>query len=205
MSNKIGTAYNFEKTEIALIIANFKAHKDWDKDLFSDLKSNIRKTLRPEQDNKCCYCKKELGHDIKEVDIEHIIPKATYPKFTFEPKNLALSCPACNTIKGDKPVLSKTIKIHPNHSINHTIIHAHYDDYYEHILIHDGCIFEALSKKGSHTITVCELFRLKLVEQKARASLSKRSSESELINLIMNASQSELTDAITTALIQRIK
>ncbi|MEQ8237932.1 MAG: HNH endonuclease [Cyclobacteriaceae bacterium] len=204
MDNKIETAYSFKKEELSLIKANCITHDDWDKNVFSTLKGNIRDALRPEQGNKCCYCKKVLGHDIKEVDIEHIISKATYPKFTFESKNLALSCPACNTIKGDKPVLSKKIVRHPSHSKNHTIVHAHYDDYSLHIKIHDGCVFEPLTKKGSHTITTCELFRLKLVEKKAKASLSKKSEESELINLIMNASPTELTDAMKE-LMKRIK
>lgn len=204
MSNKINNPYSFTEEDSTLINANFTKHEDWDKAIFNTLRSDIRDALRPEQDNKCCYCKKELGHDIKEVDIEHIIPKATYPKFTFEPKNLALSCPACNTIKGDKPVLSKKIVRHPKHSKNHTIVHAHYDEYNKHILIHDGCVFEPLSKKGSHTITVCELFRLKVVEKKAKAAIAKVSEESKLVSLIMNASQSELTDAMTE-LMKRIK
>lgn len=204
MKNKIETAYKFKDDEFVLIQDNFNTHEDWDKNIFNALKGNIRDTLRPEQDNKCCYCKRELGHDIKEVDIEHIIPKATYSAFTFEPKNLALSCPACNTIKGDKPTINKKIVRHPNHSKHHTIIHAHYDDYSQHILIHNGCVFEPISKKGSHTITVCELFRLKLVEKKAKATIMKNSKESELISLIMNASQEELTSAMTE-LIKRIK
>jgi uncharacterized protein (TIGR02646 family) len=204
MKSRIGTAYDFKKEEITLIKDNFTTHEDWDKNIYSTLKGEIRDALRPEQDNECCYCKRVLGYDIKEVDIEHIIPKATYPKFTFESKNLTLSCPACNTIKGDKAVLSKKIVRHPSHSRNHTIVHAHYDEYHEHILIHDDCVFEPLTKKGSHTITTCELFRLKLVEKKAKASLSSKSEESELVNLIMNASQTELTDAMTE-LMKRIK
>lgn len=204
MSNKINNPYSFTEADSSLIKANFTKHEDWDKSVFNTLRGDIRDSLRPEQSNKCCYCKKELGHDIKEVDIEHIIPKATYPKFTFEPKNLALSCPACNTIKGDKPVLSKKIVRHPEHSNNHTIVHAHYDEYNKHILIHDGCVFEPISKKGSHTITVCELFRLKVVEKKAKAAMAEVSEESKLVSLIMNASQSELTDAMTE-LMKRIK
>jgi uncharacterized protein (TIGR02646 family) len=203
-SNKIENPYNFDDDDLTLIKNNFDTHEDWDKNIFSNLRGKIRNILRPEQDNKCCYCKKELGFDIKEVDIEHIIPKAAHKKFTFEPKNLALSCPACNTIKGDKPVLSKEIVHHPKHSKHHTIIHAHYDNYEEHILIHKGCVFEPISRKGSNTITVCELFRLKLVEKKAKAALNKKSEESELIKMIMNASKEELSEALSE-LIKRIK
>jgi hypothetical protein len=204
MSSKIENPYEFEDTELLLIKNNFTIHEDWDKNVFSDLKNKIRDDLRPKQNNKCCYCKKELGYDIKEVDIEHIIPKATYPDFTFVSNNLALSCPGCNTMKGDQPVLSKQIVRPPSHSNHHTIVHAHYDIYEDHILIHNGCIFEAISKRGSNTITICQLFRLKVVEKKAKASLKSKSKESELINLIMNASKDELTEAMTE-LMKRIK
>ena len=78
------------------------------------------------------------------------------------------------------------------------------DIYEKHILIHSGCVFEAISKRGSHTITVCQLFRLKIVEKKAKESLKSKSKESDLINLIMNASKDELTDAMTE-LMKRIK
>jgi uncharacterized protein (TIGR02646 family) len=204
MSSKIDHPYEFDGDDLILIDNNFVIHEDWDKNIFSGLKEKIRDDLRPKQNNKCCYCKRELGHDIKEVDIEHIIPKATYPDFTFTPENLALSCPGCNTIKGDKSVLLKRIVRHPSHSNHHSIVHPHYDIYENHILIHNGCVFEAISKKGSHTITVCQLFRLKIVEKKAKEALKQKSKESELINLIMNASKDELTDAMTE-LMKRIK
>ncbi len=204
MSSKIESPYEFDDTGLLLIKNNFTIHEDWDKKVFSVLKNKIRDDLRPKQNNRCCYCKKELGFDIKEVDIEHIIPKASYPAFTFVSENLALSCPGCNTMKGDQCVLSKGIVRHPKHSKNHTIVHAHYDIYENHILIHNGCVFEAISKRGSNTITICQLFRLKVVEKKAKASLKSKSKESELINLIMNASRDELTEAMTE-LMKRIK
>lgn len=90
------------------------------------------------------------------------------------------------------------------HSNNILIVHSHFDEYNKHILIKDGCVFEAISKKGSHTITVCELFRLKIVEARAKAALNSKTPESELIYLIMNASKEELTKAMA-AVMKRIK
>ena len=75
MSSKIENPYKFEIDELALIEIHFASHEDWDKNVFSSLKGKIRDDLRQKQDNKCCYCKKELGFDLKDVDIEHIIPK----------------------------------------------------------------------------------------------------------------------------------
>src|SRR5690606_34025144 len=117
----------------------------------------------------CCYCKYQLGFDIKQVDIEHIIPKSEYEKFTFESLNLALSCPACHTKKSTNPVLFNPIVNYPNDGTNFTIVHAHFDEYSNHIDIINSCVFVAKTKKGSETITFCELFRLSTVEQKVKA------------------------------------
>ncbi len=207
MRNKIQTPYTITNDERVIINANFTSHNDWDKkDVFDGIKSNIKDFLRTQQDNECCYCKRELGFDIKQVDIEHIIPKSLYCDFIFEPLNLALSCPACNTKKSHNDILSKKVTRYPKHSKNMLIIHAHYDNYNEHILIHDGCVFEAVSKKGSHTITVCELFRLKEVEKKAKEAMSKKSTESELVNsLINNATTNEEISNTIGELLRRIR
>lgn len=133
------------------------------------IKVNITTHLRTQQDNKCCYCKYPLGFDIKQVDIEHIIPKSLYSKFTFTSLNLALSCPACNTKKSTKTVLNNPITRYPSNGSNIKIIHAHYDDYSEHIDIINNCVFVAKTSKGSETITTCELFRLNIAEQRAKA------------------------------------
>jgi uncharacterized protein (TIGR02646 family) len=127
MSNKIIEPYKFKDNENALIRSNFTCHSDWDTNVFSGIKINIRDFLRPQQNNKCCYCKRELGYDIKEVDIEHIIPKATYPSFTFNPMNLSLSCPGCNTIKGDKNILTKNVVRYPKKSKYITIVHSQFN------------------------------------------------------------------------------
>lgn len=205
MTNKILKAYDLTDLEKKLVKNKFTCHTDWDtSSSFDEIKKNIRDFLRNEQDNKCCYCKRELGFDIKEVDIEHIIPKSLHWKFTFEPLNLALSCPACNTKKGDTNILSKSIVRYPKNSKKITIVHAHYDDYDKNINIIDNCIFEPLTKKGSHTITVCELFRLKIVEKKAKATITARTPESKLIEYIVNASPEELGKAMIE-LSKRIK
>jgi len=194
--NKIGQPYKISVEENKIISNNFTTHNDWDKPIFNELKKNIKDDLRPKQNNKCCYCKKELGYDIKDVDIEHIIPKAQYFNFTFEPLNLALSCPACNTKKGERKVLSKKIKHYPKKSQNFLIVHAHYDDYDKHIEIHSGCIFEGLTKKGCRTIEVCELFRLKNVEKNAKKILAARTKHKNIIDIIKNTNKEELRDIL---------
>lgn len=182
MSEKISTPYKFPKNEQTIIGTHFSIHTDWEKSVFNDIKENIRNYLRTQQDNKCCYCKQELGFDIKKVDIEHIIPKSQFSQFTFHPKNLALSCPACNTIKSTNCVLIKnSIKRYPVNGSNFKIIHAHYHNYNEHINIIDNCIYVAKSTEGSETITICELFRLLVVEENAKKFRAKQSPVAELL------------------------
>lgn len=195
MSDKITTPYKFTLAEKKIIDDNFTSHTDWDTNIaFNPIKSNIKSDLRPKQTNKCCYCKKELGYDIKEVDIEHIVPKSKFEDFTFEPFNLALSCPACNTKKSHTDILVRPFKRYTKTSRNYLIVHAHFDNYSEHIIIHNDCVFEGISKKGCRTIEVCELFRLKTVEKKAKKALSARTKLSELISLAMKATPLELTE-----------
>ena len=169
MSNRILTAYSLTAGETTIISQNFTTHNDWTKAVFDPIKQNIISHLRVQQNNLCCYCKYQLGFDIKHVDIEHIIPKSEYSKFTFKTLNLALSCPQCNTKKSTKPVLHNAIVNYPVNGTNFKIIHAHYDDYSNHIDILQNCLFVAKTSKGSETITFCELFRLSTVEQRAKA------------------------------------
>jgi len=181
LKEKIDTPYSLAPREKQIIKDNFVTHTDWKKEIFNDIKNNILKHLRTQQDNECCYCKRQLGYDIKDVDIEHIIPKSNFPKFTFNTKNLALSCPGCNTKKSTTCVLKRQhITNYPRNGTNIKIIHAHYDEYRTHIEILDDCIYIAKSKKGSETITICELFRLKTVEENARRFITGKSIISQL-------------------------
>lgn len=169
MTDRIHTPYTFSREEVQCIKDNFTSHIDWEKGAFDNIKESIVDYLRPQQGNTCCYCKYQLGHDIKQVDIEHIVPKSRHEKFTFHKKNLALSCPSCNTKKSTKQVLKKIPINYPRSSKNFKIIHAYYDNYSEHINIVNGCVFVAKTIKGSETITFCELFRLSIAEEKSKA------------------------------------
>ncbi|MHA7109854.1 HNH endonuclease [Sunxiuqinia elliptica] len=204
MSNKINVPYKFTSKEQKTINDNFSTHLDWGKDVFKTIKENIINHLRNEQENKCCYCKRELGFDIKEVDIEHIIPKSEYSKFTFHNLNLALSCPQCNTKKSTKPVLEKEYTQYPRNGNAFIIIHAHYDDYSTHIMTLDDCIYVARTIKGGQTINHCELFRFLEVMEKAKKFQTKKSPLAELTEQIRNSSENEVNDLLD-AIKQKIK
>ena len=199
MSNRILVPYSLTAGESVIIATNFKTHTDWSKPMFDSIKKNILDHLRIQQNNTCCYCKYPLGFDIKQVDIEHIVPKSEYEKFTFETRNLALSCPACNTKKSIKPVLKNRVVNYPINGTNIIIIHAHYDDYSSHIDVVNNCVFVAKSTKGSETITFCELFRLSTVEQKVK--IHKKSSPNllqQLVEELQNGNQQDKNKLIDT-------
>lgn len=191
MYSKINDPYNLSSEDEKIIAGNFKSHNDWDKNVFDSIKASIVDDLRPKQENKCCYCRTELGFDIKAVDIEHVIPKSQYPQFTFYTKNLALSCPGCNTSKGKKNVLGKPIKRYPRSGNNLIIIHPHFDDYFSNIAIHDGAIYEGLNDKGCETIKQCKIYRLKEVIKKKKALSTNLNPIQSLVENIRNAGDSD--------------
>lgn len=196
MTDFIDAPVAFDSEDKKVIRDSFKKHKDWEKSCFDKIKSKTIKHLRIKQKNRCCYCKWELGFDIKEVDIEHIIPKSEYEKFTFHPKNLALSCPGCNTNKGKRCVLYTPIENYPRSGRNITIVHAHFDKYSEHIEIYDEAIYEGRSDKGCETIKLCKLYRLKEVIKKIRESKKKSSPIADLVSSLKEASDTEKNDLL---------
>lgn len=199
MTDIISSPYSFNAEEKRLIASSFEKHTDWDKSCFDAIKAAIKDDLRPKQSNKCCYCKWELGFDIKQVDVEHVVPKSEYEKFTFRNNNLALSCPGCNTNKSSQTVLKKTITNYPRTGVNITIVHPYFDNYSEHIEIHNGAIYEGVSSKGCETIKLCKLYRLKKVLQKTKESKALSSPIAKLVFDLNNASDDEkrkLIDAL---------
>lgn len=197
MSDNILNHYEFTLSELELIRNNFNSHKDWEKDVFNDIKVNIRSFLRSQQFNKCCYCKRELGFDIKEVDIEHIIPKATHELFTFHHNNLALACPGCNTSKGDEPVLNKAvISRYPKTSANIKIVHPHYDKYSEHIEIVQECFYIGKTKKGRYTIDICNLSRVYYVKQSMQKKISSKTEFASIVEAIRVADSSQIVELL---------
>lgn len=166
MSQKIVNPYNFVEEEKELIRKHFTDHRDWAKPAFHNIKSRIKSHLLNEQEFKCCYCKRQIGHEMKSVEIEHIIPKSKYSQFTFHSVNLALSCPACNIHKGVSDVITRSIKKYPKNGTQFLIIHPHYDNYYDHISISSNkIIYGGLTDKGTRTILICKLHKYNHIEE----------------------------------------
>ncbi|WP_082071291.1 HNH endonuclease [Pseudomonas tussilaginis] len=66
----------------------------------SAIKSAFRDHLAPEQQFRCCYCRRLLLNHGTAKPIDHILPKETYPQFSLYYWNLAICCTDCNRKKG---------------------------------------------------------------------------------------------------------
>lgn len=149
-------------------ISNF----DWDDLENLDLRNEIRTFYRLEQRGVCSYCRQSVSVVFAtNCHIEHIAPKSMYPEYIFEPKNLCVICADCNQIKRNQEtigIIPDTIKKkyktkYPDKSEDFFIIHPHFDNYDDHIMIINGFYIDKASKKGNFTIGACLLNRKFLV------------------------------------------
>lgn len=60
--------------------------------------TDVKGAVKLETKEKCAYCESKVTH-IYPGDIEHIIPKAVYPRLTFSWDNLTFGCYWCNNKK----------------------------------------------------------------------------------------------------------
>lgn len=141
---------------------------DWKHSNFKWLKELLKPELRRRQSDRCCYCRRILRFDKGPVEIEHIVNKARNGEnahFTFEPRNLALSCKDCNNGKGQKKVLRVKLAArgpYPTAAASFLWVHPYLHSYSDHILIHEAWVYEAKggSPEGAAVITKCNLAEL---------------------------------------------
>lgn len=158
--------YLFNAEELTIIAAlqskNLTSKEMWEDDSVNDIKSRLKKHYIAEQGQKCAYCKVELHTSHGMVwDAEHIIDKDSTPQWTFEPLNLCVSCKDCNQAKGNRAVTkSASYKSFPNKTANYYIVHAHFDNYVDHIEVAvPGVTYRFKTEKGRATIDICGLLR----------------------------------------------
>jgi len=133
----------------------------------------IRNHYLADQKLICFYCRQYIfSTNGLHWQVEHILPKALYPQFLFEPKNLIVICPDCNREKSDQnPHVngSKACsqKSYPNTSRRYKIIHPLFDKYSDHIErvpanhcdYPDHYFLKAHTPKGKATVRMCYLDR----------------------------------------------
>lgn len=134
------------------------------------LKKSIKKHLEKAQGGFCYYCGCELSRFGKSgVHIDHILPKSAehgrYQSFTFEPKNLVLSCFRCNgfDFKYEKDY---AVSYNSNYDlICFKIVHPHLENINEHIAVDFSGVVEStpLSSKGRFMIDEFDLNSIELL------------------------------------------
>lgn len=126
------------------------------------LKKKLKDDLLKLQKNHCAYC----GIDFSlitnsKIHRDHILPKNTerYRKFTFESKNIVLSCDTCNGLDIKSANDYVLFYSHKYELIVTSIVHPHLDNIEEHIDLDNSIIATVLnnSQKGIKTISEFQL------------------------------------------------
>ena len=148
--------------------------EDWENSSLKAFKDRVRQYYRQQQNRKCVYCRMDVSSATGYFHIEHIVPKSVHPEWMYEPFNLCLACPQCNSAKNIQEVLDNTdITDLPTESSDYLIIHPHIDRYFDNIEIVDGLLYKGLTKKGEYTIKLCNLTRPELLSERARVFIQQ--------------------------------
>lgn len=97
----------------------------------SEIMSALRDHLASLQNENCCYCWQPLLKGGYSRQIEHVLPRTVYGRFSFHFWNVAVACERCNRLKrkdGYQPVPT-ALRDYPDHSsfadYFHPRFHAH--------------------------------------------------------------------------------
>ncbi|MDR6957252.1 uncharacterized protein (TIGR02646 family) [Pseudomonas brassicacearum] len=88
---------NAKQTD-ALTAAGFILSDD-DAQCLKELKAKVALQLRKRSKNRCAYCRRPMGTHAMSWHMEHIKPKARFPKLVFSLRNLVYACLDCNFTK----------------------------------------------------------------------------------------------------------
>lgn len=167
--------------------------RPWGSTAHDAAKRKLKSALLVFQKGKCAYCRRFIRDEPGHLEIDHILPKASfgnpldwrsndnelrkstagYPKFTFVPFNLALTCKRCNNKKGTYDCrVDRSAAAYSVYNLDsqfYNWLHPYLDSYPDHITLIEGMIYQANndSAKGTRVIEVCHLDKLAAVERLA--------------------------------------
>lgn len=176
-------------------------NREWGSSASLKAKNSLKAALLENQKGQCAYCRRRIKNELGHVEIDHILPKSAkgdiarsasnnevdrfctqgYPQFTFEGKNLILTCKRCNNKKGSYDSRrNRSTAADLNYSLNsnnYLWVHPYIDKYSEHISIHEGLLYKnpSKSKKGDALMRICKLDEIAATEVLARDLSSKSS------------------------------
>jgi len=99
----------------------------------NEFKKYLKANLHLIQGNYCIYCGSKFRSK-SDAQREHILPKETYPEFSFEVKNLVLACARCNGFEfkyTNDFLIGNRNRVYEDNEIE--IIHPYLDDISEHL------------------------------------------------------------------------
>lgn len=180
------------------------------KTVVKKFKRGLKIALRHAQFGQCCYCRRQLNDD-GDVDFEHFVDKDFYPAYTYEIKNLALSCGTCNTNKNGRfQSLRSSLKKRYAHfgpwfPVTPTIkrgvfpsapfpiaeadfrwVSPHFHEYSQHITQTGPMVFRGISAQGRRTIRGCKLNDLAKVELRVFGERLRRHAGGALTDQLIN-------------------
>lgn len=131
------------------------------------------------QGERCAWCTLFIGErGRRTAHRDHIAPKATYPQWTFTPKNLVLACEYCNgfAVKSDLDTVAAVAQAYEASTFH--LVHPYIDAPEDHIeftlAVQDrGVVVRAKngSAKGVWTITHLKLDSPGLTQERAKDAL----------------------------------
>ncbi|MDC0936119.1 HNH endonuclease [Pirellulales bacterium] len=124
-------------------------------------KPDVKQALAQMYGNLCCYCEAPIAV-VAKGHIEHRKPKAAhrFPELAFEWVNLHLSCPNCNSAKGDQWDTQNEIL----DAVHDAPIEAHLS----YRLSDSGVLRDATSPRGKTTVQFADLNRDELRNARVR-------------------------------------
>lgn len=173
-------------------------------------KEHVWASLYKAQVGRCCFCRRTMM-DKTGAHLEHFVDKGQYASFTFEIRNLALSCPTCNVRKNGRfaalagrlqreakrsgralvprcPVLTTELvpgAPFPTGANDFRWVNPHVDAYSTHIDWSKGWVFHGKTKKGLRTIRGVRLNEIAALEK--RAMSSRLTSQGGLLSFAVGA------------------
>lgn len=137
----------------------WKSHTGINKRIKDDLESKNGKV--------CLYCGQPYSAT-GSARIDHFLPRAVYPKLTYEPFNLVLSCERCNRKKWDDDYIEGCCSEEYLQN-KFLIVHPLIDDPKDNFDSESGPLIKPLTQKG---LKSCRLFGInseQLLQIRARA------------------------------------
>lgn len=125
------------------------------------IKKQLRLAIKNRQEPRCCYCKRWLLNHASAAPIEHVLSRDTYPQFALQPRNLAIACVDCNSVKGkaDWGKFSGPYERYPTPETM-DFFHPRYHRYDEHIRFirmetnrQEVVSYHGLTPQGQHLCT----------------------------------------------------